>query len=402
VRGSKRLLVLNQYYAPGHEATAQLLAALCEDLASTYDVTVVTGRVTVPDVLPMGRHVRNGVTVIRVNSTSYDRGRLSLRAVNYLSYVARSFRAALSVRRPHAVLCMTDPPFVPALALIVARRFRVPMVLICQDVFPEIAVELGRLKNPFVVRVLKALVDFSIRRTDRIVVIGERMRERVIEKGASPERIRLIPNWTATSQLTPQPHDNEWAREHELVGRFVVMHSGNVGYAQNLDALIRAASFLRDLDDLSVVIVGSGARLEALTGLAEVLEVGGTVRFLPYQERSVLAQALSSAHVHVVGLAPGLAGYVVPSRLYGVLSVARPVIAAAEADGETARVVEAAACGAVVPPGRPELLAGVIRQAHSGKLDLDAMGRRAREYVVAEADVSVALGRYRALLEEVV
>src|SRR5207344_401386 len=141
----------------------------------------------------------------------------------------------------------TDPPIVPALALIVARRFRVPMVMICQDVFPEIAVELGRLKNPFVIGALKAVVGFAIRRADRIVVIGERMRERVIAKGARPERIRLIPNWTDTSQLTPEPHDNDWAREQGLVGKFVVMHSGNVGYAQNLDALIRAASFVRDL-----------------------------------------------------------------------------------------------------------------------------------------------------------
>lgn len=398
----KRLLVLNQYYAPGYEATGQLLAALCEDLASTFDVTVVTGRVAVMDEVPMGKHIRNGVTVIRVESTSYDRSRLGLRAFNYLSYLARSLRAALSVPPPDVVLCMTDPPLVGNVALIVARRFGVPLVVVSQDVFPEIAVQLKRLENPVIVTTLRVAINYAIRRADRVVVIGERMRQPLVAKGARADRVRLIPNWTDTSVLMPEPHDNEWSRENGLAEKFVVMHSGNVGYAQNLDGLVRAAAFLRDLDDLAIVIVGNGARLATLIELAERLDVGDRVRFLPYQPRSVLAQSLSAANVHVVGLARGLSGYVVPSRLYGVLAVARPVIVVADADSETARIADVAACGIVVPPERPELLTAAIRRAYAGELDLIGMGQRGRDYVATEADRGVAVARYRALLEEVV
>ena len=88
----------------------------------------------------------------------------------------------------------------------------------------------------------------------------------------------------------------------------------------------------------------------------------------------------------VVGLARGLVGYVVPSRLYGVLAVGRPVIAAAEESSETASVVRAADCGLVVPPGRPELLARALRRAYDGELDLQGMGERGRTFVAAEGD----------------
>jgi glycosyltransferase involved in cell wall biosynthesis len=121
---------------------------------------------------------------------------------------------------------------------------------------------------------------------------------------------------------------------------------------------------------------------------------------MEYQPREVLSLSLSTADVHVVGLAEGLAGYVVPSRLYGILSSGRPVIVAADADSETARVVERVGCGVVVPPGRPELLAATIRSAHDGELDLAEMGRRGREYVVHEADREVAFDRYRKVLRE--
>jgi glycosyltransferase involved in cell wall biosynthesis len=393
-----RLLVLNQYYWPGVEATAQLLAQLCEALADEYEVRVLTGVVRGHEGRPR-RELRNGVEIVRVRSTAFERSRLGLRAVNYASYVLGALLSGLFGPRPDLVLCMTDPPMVGAAALAVARRFRAPLLVISEDVFPEIATRLGRLENRLLVALLRRLVQLSLKRADRVVAIGETMRRRLEEKGAPPERIRVIPNWIDTQEVSPQPRDNEWARAHGLVGSFVVMHSGNVGHAQNLDVLVRAATFLRDLERLQVVIIGFGARHAATVALARLLEVD-QVRFLPYQPREVLPQSLSAADLHFVGLVKGLAGYVVPSRLYGIMAAGRPVIVAAEAESETARLVSEVGCGIVLPPGRPELVALAIRDAYEGRLDLAEMGRRGRAYAVAEADTRVALARYRALLEE--
>jgi glycosyltransferase involved in cell wall biosynthesis len=392
------VLVLNQYYWPGVEATAHLLSELCAALADDFRITVVTGMV--PGVAP-GHTEHAGVEILRVRSTAFDRSRLGLRALNYLTYLGRSLLTGLAADRPDVVLCMTDPPVIADVALVVARRFGAPLVVVSQDVFPEVAVELKRLDNPLLVVLLRRAIRFYLERAERVVAIGGTMRERLEDKGADPRRIVVIPNWVDTEALTPQPRDNDWAREHDLVGRFVVMHSGNIGHAQNLDALIRAATFLRDLEELRIVVIGGGARRNELKALARLLEVD-QVRFLGYQPREVLDQSLSSADVHVVGLAPGLSGYVVPSRLYGILAVGRPAIVAADEDSETAEVVRSVGAGVVVPPGRPELLASAIRDAHDGKLELAEMGRRGREYVVAEADRRVAVERYRAVLDGLV
>jgi glycosyltransferase involved in cell wall biosynthesis len=393
-----RLLVLNQYYWPGIEATAQLLTELCEALAEDMDVTVVTGVLHGHEGEPR-RAERAGVRIIRVASTSFERSKLLARGANYVSYLVAALFRGIRGRRPDVVLCMTDPPIVADVALVVARRFRAPLVVISQDVFPEIAVQLKRLENPILMSLLRGLVGYYLRRADRIVAIGETMRRRLEEKGAQPERLRVIPNWIDTTRLGPLEKANPWARNIGLDKKFVVMHSGNVGHAQDLDSLVRAATFLRDLDDLQIMIIGTGARHAELVALAELLEVD-QVRFLYYQSRGVLPQSLSSADVHVVGLAPGLAGYVVPSRLYGILAVGRPVIVAADPESETAQVVKGIGCGIVVPSARPELLARAIRDAHDGRYDLQAMGLRGREWVEREADRSVAVRRYRDLLRE--
>lgn len=394
-----RIVVLNQYYWPGVEATAHLLTELCEALAVDYDVEVVTGVLHGHEKEPHELE-RNGVRIVRVVSTAYERAELGRRAANYLSYLGSALLHALQSEPPDLVLCMTDPPIVGDAGVVIGRKFGAPVLVVSQDVFPEIATELGRLSNPVVVGVLRTLVAAYLRRADRIVAIGETMRRRLEEKGAPPDRLRVIPNWVDTSAITPQPRDNDWARSHGLDSRFVVMHSGNVGHAQDLDSLVRAATFLRDLDDLRFVIAGFGARHAEMVALARRLDVRDRIRFLPYQKRERLPLSLSAADVHVVGLAKGLAGYVVPSRLYGILSAGRPVIAAAEEDSETARLVTEVGCGVVIEPERPELLARTIRAAHDGVFDLEAMGRRGREYVEREADRSVAMERYRALVAE--
>jgi len=115
--------------------------------------------------------------------------------------------------------------------------------------------------------------------------------------------------------------------------------------------------------------------------------------------RRRLARAVS-ADVHVVGLVRGLAGYVVPSRVYGILAAGRPVIAATDVESETAQLVTEVGCGVVVPPGNPFALAAAIRAAHDGEYDLEGMGRRARVFAEQEADRSIAMRRYEAVIAE--
>ena len=392
--------MLNQYYWPGVEATAQLLSQLCEELATDYEVTVVTGHLHGHD-LP-SEEVRNGVRIVRVRSTSYDRSQLHLRAANYASYLGDTVLTALRRQRPDLVLCMTDPPVVGDIGLVVARRFGVPLLVISQDVFPEIAERVKRLEQPLVLGALRRLVALYLRRADRVVAIGHTMKRRLEEKGAPAERIVVIPNWVDTTELVPEERHNAWSREQGLDDSFVVMHSGNVGYAQDLDTLVRAATFLRDLASLQILVVGFGARHGDLTKLAHRLEVTGMVRFLGYQPRARLSLSLASADLHYVGLARGLSGFVVPSRINGILAVARPVLVSADPESETVKLVEEAGCGLVVPPGRPELVAGAIRDVVEGRTSLAGMGAAGRAWAEQEADRKVAFARYRRLVADVV
>ena len=120
-------------------------------------------------------------------------------------------------------------------------------------------------------------------------------------------------------------------------------------------------------------MIGFGARHAELRGSPSASRsTGRAVPRLPAAD--ALPLSLSTADVHFVGLARGLSGFVVPSRLYGILAAGRPVLVSADADSETVRLVEEVGCGIVVPPGRPELVASVIRDADEGRPRLVEMG----------------------------
>ena len=122
------------------------------------------------------------------------------------------------------------------------------------------------------------------------------------------------------------------------------MHSGNIGLSQNLDCWIEVASRLASRPEIVFLFVGDGVRREALR--QNVARRGlDNVRFLPYQPRGALRDSYATADVFIVSLKPGLAGYIVPSKLYGILAAGRPYVAAVEPATEVAAISSEHDCG---------------------------------------------------------
>lgn len=204
------------------------------------------------------------------------------------------------------------------------------------------------------------------------------MTRRLVEgKGADRSRITIIHNWADTTAIVPAPQGNEFSKAHGLAGQFVVLHAGNIGQSQNLEMVIAAADLLREYRDIVFVFIGDGTGRAALE--AGVATRGlRNVRFFPYQPRPQLRWTYATASVFVVSLKPGLAGYIVPSKLYGILAAGRPYIAAVDEASEVAEITAQHECGVRVAPGDARQLADAILALKQDASRRDAMGVRAR------------------------
>jgi colanic acid biosynthesis glycosyl transferase WcaI len=397
-----QILVVNQYFHPDRSATSQLLTELCEDLSEHHDVTVVAGRPSYNPSEPRELHGflaedRHGpIRVLRSWSTTFPRTNMAGRLTNYATYLTSSLAGAMRATQPDVVLTMTDPPVVAAAAAAVCAVRRVPFVYVSQDVFPEVGVALGRIRNRALVGSLAALNRSLRRRAARVVAIGRDMEQRLVLLGCDPAKIEVIPNWADGSLIRPLERPSTFRAQRGWNGRFVVMHSGNVGFSQDLDTLVAAADLLRDEPDLVFAVVGEGASKASL--VADAARRGlANVEFLPYQPKENLSDSLGAADLHVVGLKRGLAGYIVPSKVYGILAAGKPYVAAIEPGAEPALIAEEYGCGVRVEPGDPEALAAAIREARGGPLG--AMGVDARKALEERFDRRIATAAYRRLLE---
>lgn len=377
-----RVCYFNRSYWPDTGATGQLLTELAEDLVATHGfvVTVVTG-------YPLGeaagsaapvrsRETRNGVRIVRASGTTLTPGRFAGRACNYVTYFLSALWTALWLPRQDVAVALTDPPIIGLAAL--AARPRCGMILFCQDIFPEVATLLADFHSPVVNGILDRVNRFLLGRARRIIALGDTMASRLIEgKGADSKRISVISNWADTSAIVPSDRSNAFAVQHGLVDRFVVLHAGNIGMSQNLDVVIEAAERLRSRSEILVLFIGDGNRRPALEAMATARALTN-VRFLPFQPRDQLRWTYSSSDLCLVSLKPGLAGYIVPSKLYPILAAGRPYVAAVESASEVAALTARHECGVVVTPGDADALAAQILALAADPERRLAMGAKAR------------------------
>jgi glycosyltransferase involved in cell wall biosynthesis len=397
-----RILVLNQYFHPDQSATSQLLTELCEDLAEVHQVVVVAGRpsynpveeISSRGIVSTDRH--GSVEVRRVWSTSFDRSSMPRRLTNYFTYLCASVIGAMSAGRPDVVVAFTDPPLIGLIGAGTAILRRVPLVMVTKDIFPEVAVVLGRLNRRLVIELLRWPARWVYATADRVVSIGDDMTAKLTAFGVPAAKIRTIRDWADGTSVRPLEH-SPLRRDMAWEGRFVVAHSGNVGLSQSLDTVIEAADLLRDEPAVLFAVIGEGATKRALVNKVKSRGLSN-VAFLPYQPKDRLSESLGAADVHLVSLRRGLAGFIVPSKVYGIMAAGKPFIAAVESLSEPARIVERHRCGVRIEPDDPAALAAAILRMREAPLD--DMGLRARAAFEQFYDRPIATSAYRRLLEE--
>jgi colanic acid biosynthesis glycosyl transferase WcaI len=393
------ILLLNEYYPPDTSATAKMAAQVAETLAEHHRVTVLAGRPSYdPDEFYpyawLRREIRNGVAIERVGSTAFPRHEMRKRVSNYLSYLALAVPRAMAVR-PDVVLAMTDPPVAGIAGAFIARMTRRPFVYNIRDLYPDMATGGDIVKRNSWTDRWESLHRRALQRAARVIVLGEDMRERILSKGISPERVRVVRDGTSIPTSAPEPND-PFVQEIRCGFPFVVLHAGNLGFYGAWTTLIKAARILHD-ENAGLVFVGDGANRSALEAEAAGLP---NICFLPFRPAEQIPHVMKAGDLHIVTVRRGLEGIVVPSKLYSILAAGRPVLAVASAQSDAARIVRDSRCGLTAEPDDAEGVAAAIRTARDNPSELAEMGRRARDVAAKYARVK-ELQLFRAIVEEV-
>ncbi len=308
--------------------------------------------------------------------------RVGARLLDYLRFHLISTLAGLFLLRRVDVLFVPSPPLTIGLSGWILRLFkRAPFVYNVQEIYPDVAVSLGLLKNRRAIRLLERLEAFIYRRASLITVISERFRQRLLAKGVPERKLAVIPNFVDTDFIRPGERQNGFSAAHDLDGRFVVLYAGNIGLTQGFETILAAAGRLEDRPDIHFLIVGDGTRRGWLEEQLAARRPQN-VTLLPYQKRSLVPELYAASDLCLVPLKKGTAQETFPSKIYTIMAAARPVIASADPDSELEDVVRTAGCGWAVEPDNPTALAEAIASAAADRAAARARGQSGYRYVI--------------------
>jgi len=404
-----RVMIVAQYFWPETVGAGVWLHELAGDLAARgHDVTMVTALPNYPHgrIFPSYRgrfFVREqvgGVRVLRTWIHATTKKTFAARALSFGSFCASAALGLAAAPRPDVIYCVLPPLPLGETSQWIARARRVPIVINLQDVYPQIAVKLGYLRNRPAIRFFERMERRIYRRAARVVVITESFREDLLHKGVPEEKLRVVPNWADAERLRPAPKQNAFRERAGLNGGFAVVYSGGLGHNSQLESLVDAAQLLKD-EPYQFLFVGDGVRRPELERRAQDRAISN-VRFLPFQPSEDYPQVLAASDVQVVSLHPAATDMSLPSKVFKIMASGRPILALARRESDLAKVVREASCGVTVAPDDPAALADAVRRLAENRPMLERMGENARQHLEERYDRRRCVAEIEAVLRETV
>ena len=403
-----KLALLCPHFAPNVAPTGDVITRVALELANrNHELHVVTA---LPWYLHhrvepgwQGKAVRREATewgsITRVHPFPTDKRDIPRRALAFAGFSALAGVAGLRGGTVDGLLAMSPPLTLGLTGWGMALARRSPLVFNIQDVFPDVAIELGAMQGRLPIAAARWLERVSYSAADAVTVLSDDLADNVRAKLNEAERskVRVIPNFVDTAFIAPGERMTAYRRELGVGDERIVMYAGNVGFSQSLGLLVAAADALRDDPSVVFVINGSGSGLPDLERAGRQLP---NMRFSPLQPRARVPEVLATGDIHVVPLKRGLARSSVPSKTYSILAAARPLVASVDAGTEVARLVEQAGCGFAVPPEDPAEFVTALRALLDDPDRAAGMGAKGRAFVEAWASPAAVAAAYEDLFAE--
>ncbi|MGE5417235.1 MAG: glycosyltransferase family 4 protein [Acidobacteriota bacterium] len=387
-----KVLFMYAYYEPEVAASMYLWTNLCEDLANnSFQVELFT---PVPT-RGISQEVRNkykklkheikcgGNLVIHRVDIPREGKNSVLRALRYLWLNTIYIYKGL-ITKTDLIYLESTPPTQGAMAAIIKKFKRVPVIYDLQDIFPDSLVNTGLTrKNSLIYRIGRIIENFTYRNMDKIIVISEDFKANIMAKGVPEEKIEIIYNWVDENEVVPiERKDNILIDKYGLdKNKFYVSYSGNIGLTQNVDMLIEVAKELENERDICFLVIGDGVYRQEMERQIKEQRLNNFV-LLPFQPYEDIAHVFSLGDVGLVISKANIGQNSVPSKTWSIMSAARPVLASFDSDSELSSIIESTGCGINVEAEDKDSLKNAILNLYADKESRVKMGSKGREYIL--------------------
>ena len=389
------ILILTLVFPPDNVSTAHIFGDIAGDLSSLgHSVTVLT---TIPHYnkdleaesqQPLRRFwgpllKRSNYRGIPVFHALMPRkgSNVFMRLLAWANFhILSTFFGSIFISRPDIIITPSPPLTIGISAWLIGKLRGAQFIYNVQEIYPDIAIRLGAVRNGLAIRFLYALEKYVYNKAAIITVLAPKMRQNLLNKQVPAHKVKIVPNFVDIEDLRPLPKTNPFSQGHLVQDKFVVSYAGNLGVPQGLDTFLEAAQILRNESNIKFMMVGDGMQREHLRRRIESLGIKEFI-LLPHQPFSLVPQIYAASDVNLVPQTKEAGFEAVPSKIYRIMACGRPVIAVTDLSSDLARLVIEAKCGLVVRPGSALELANSIIWAYENQKEWNEIGKKGRAFI---------------------
>jgi len=386
-----RIWTISELYYPEETSTGHFMTKITEVLSARFNTFAICSQPTYSSrgIKAPRNESHNGVDIIRVFSTTFNKNNTILRLINILSFSFSTFiTCILKIRKNDTVFVVTNPPFLPFIAMIICKIKGANYVLRIDDVYPDILVAAKKLnKESYINNIFNYFNKILFKNALAIIALGNDMKDLLIQKEKTIiNKIKVITNWGQTDIINPNASLGcKFLSELKLTDKFVLLWAGNMGIPHGIEDIFNAAYLLNGNENIHFLFIGSGVKKNWLMVQVNSNKLTNCT-FLDPLPRSDQEKFLNACDIVLSSLIPGMEGVSVPSRMYNIFSAGKPILGIGDNSAELARVINDYKLGFNISPHDTNGLVNVILKAASNKEELIEMGNRARK--VAENQFS--------------
>jgi colanic acid biosynthesis glycosyl transferase WcaI len=324
-----------------------------------------------------------------------------LRIISWLGFHFLSTIIGVCVRFKADVILVPSPPLSIGInAYLIARLTGSKYIYNVQELYPDIAVNLGVIKHKGLIRWLSSVESFIYNRAAAVTSITESIQNKVAARMKDPKKAWLIPNFVDFSDITEAPRVNTFSQHYQIERRFVVTYAGNLGMPQNVSILVEAGKLLQAEKGIAILIIGDGTEKEALKRCVE-REKMTNVYVIDYQSYSMMPFIYATTDVFYVGQTLDAHSDGIPSKTYRIMANKKPILAVTTPTSDLARCLHDSGAGKVVASENPLDLADAILEMKALGQELQQYEQRAHQYVVESFERKTVSLQYDQLIRTV-
>lgn len=380
----KHILVVSQYFYPEQFR----INDICQEWVKRgFKVTVITGIPNYPEgkyyegygILKKRKETWNGIDIIRIPLIPRGKSKIGL-VCNYLSFPVSGFIWNLlsNIKADYVFNFETSPMTQTLIAVWYAQKHKVPCYLYVQDLWPEAVETVTGIHNPFIIKPLDIMVRYIYKHCDKIFCTSPSFVRDICKRGVDKKKVYY---WPQYAEEFYQPAEKHSVPEIEDDDSFKIIFTGNIGYAQGLDSIPKAAKILKSKGaNVKFYIVGDGRYKQELIKEISYAGVDDMVILIGRHPAKRIPEFLACCDVAYVSfMNDSLFSKTIPAKVQSYMACGMPVLAASE--GETNRIVQKADCGLCSHIGDEVSLAENVEKIMSmERAELERMGKNAREF----------------------